>query len=264
MESQPAQGWWQASDGRWYHPDAADSDEVNPPAPPRWWENSVLVVLALLLCTVPGLVLLWLKRQWGLGTKLTVTGIILGLFLFGVKVQSDVRAARTQTVGPRAAAVAENGHLTRFGATQAEWPKYHQVNPYGRSGWDLDPRLPGGQSSRYTSIMVQAGRVSSLGLQLPDGTSADQALAEALTELPGDATVLWRADATTCSLVGVDSATLRQVAGTGIGAPPGRVLITLTTKTVYGDGFDPNNANRATLVAADIPQPTDPEAQCPR
>ncbi len=211
-------------------------------------------------CSLPGLVLVWVKRQWGIGIKLLLTVVAVASIIAGFKLQDDFAARAT---APRVAAVTD-GRLTRFGATESDWLANHQPNPYDASSWDLDPRLPGGQAARYTTVAVTDGRVTSLDLRLPDGTSADQAIAEVLTELPPDTIVLWRADGATCSSLSAESVTLRQLA-TSIAGGTGQVLITLSTRSVFNTAFDPMNVNHAKIVAAStpVPAPADGIPQCP-
>lgn len=52
--------------------------------PQRWFENTALVVVSLLLCGVVGLVLVWLKRQWTTTTKVVVTVVVVALTMIGV------------------------------------------------------------------------------------------------------------------------------------------------------------------------------------
>lgn len=49
-------------------------------SPQGWWENPVLVIAGLFLLCVFGLVLVWIKRQWSLRTKLIITGVTLAVF----------------------------------------------------------------------------------------------------------------------------------------------------------------------------------------
>jgi hypothetical protein len=52
--------------------------------PQRWFENTALVVVSLLLCGVVGLILVWLKRQWTTTTKVVVTVVVVALTMIGV------------------------------------------------------------------------------------------------------------------------------------------------------------------------------------
>jgi len=63
--------------------DPTASQSVNEPVDPqRWYENTALVVVALLVFSVFGLVLVWLKRQWSTTTKVIITAAVAGLLVY--------------------------------------------------------------------------------------------------------------------------------------------------------------------------------------
>lgn len=108
-ESPQGEGWWLASDGRYYPPQPGESvpppfgDHGRPPVPlagRQWWQHPLLIVAGLLLCFPVGLILLWVS-PWKLAVKSGVTALIVvlvGISLATAPDESDSLAAGADAV----------------------------------------------------------------------------------------------------------------------------------------------------------------------
>lgn len=87
-----APGWWRASDGRWYPPEASASPTLSANAVLQgaqpWWGNPGVVVLMLFCCFPVGLALMWSGTRWTNRTKATMTPVVLSLFALGMIVDA--------------------------------------------------------------------------------------------------------------------------------------------------------------------------------
>jgi hypothetical protein len=131
--------------------------------------------------------------------------------------------------------------LTGFGATAAEWAAHHQADPTKAPGTAYLPYVngPAGLSGdQYQRVQVTAGRVTSYGITLPEGTSLAAAEQFLAAQLPADAKLTSTftgpaAGGGSCLLLNYQSATLGRVLGAPpIGDPRGTVGAELSTLAV--------------------------------
>jgi hypothetical protein len=93
-DQQPEEpGWWLASDGKWYPPESAPTQQ-QPTAPQtqqlpagtlpssgtRWFEQTWFLIVALLFCFPVGLFLVW-RKPWHNGVKIAITAAFAALLI---------------------------------------------------------------------------------------------------------------------------------------------------------------------------------------
>ena len=91
-------GWWQASDGNWYPPQAAPqplppttqgvpiatgpnpgSGDIGVNEQTPWYEQIWVLALSLLFCFPIGLIFVWINKRFSQTTKIVVTAVVLAL-----------------------------------------------------------------------------------------------------------------------------------------------------------------------------------------
>jgi hypothetical protein len=136
------------------------------------------------------------------------------------------------------------GQVVGFGAADADWDAHHIVDPAGAPGALYNPDSAIGMP-RYQAVGHDLGHVDGYVMRFP-GMSLEKARAEAMAELPADATILWTNEQATCAQMEVRSATLGTVLAP-LGDQAGEVHIYLdTVDDATGDAsLDPSNINEA-------------------
>jgi hypothetical protein len=135
-----------------------------------------------------------------------------------------------------------------YGATEREWDAAHSAAsdfPAG-SAYDSDSSLPqveGHAGARYTEVHGEGGRIVSYVYHFPSAPIAAAQRAVLSSELPADAHQLGFAIKPTCTVMLVESATLRRTLS-GKVAHAGRVAVQFTS------GPDENSYSAGAVSAA--------------
>lgn len=58
-------------------------NELSIPNQSKWYENTIIIILLLVCCFPVGLILLWIKKEWSIRTKLIITAAWLLLLAVG-------------------------------------------------------------------------------------------------------------------------------------------------------------------------------------
>lgn len=150
--------------------------------------------------------------------------------------------------GPIPSAAPVDGGGAGFGATDAEWSRWHVADRSKPAGaaYDPDPRLPadgGSIGSRYTNVVHQAGRVLGYTMTMDPGTDLATSVAAILAELPPDTVTVWSARGEGCFLRQLRSPTLARLLGAL--APHGGVLVEYEPR-------DPEHTTADEITAATV------------
>jgi hypothetical protein len=152
--------------------------------------------------------------------------------------------------------------ITGFGATTADWNASHVADNVFAPGsvYNADPSLPtinGHTGARYVTVGGSNGRITSYSMNLHAEPIA-AAKAEALYEVPADATVLWAQSKDTCYQEVVTSATLAKALGPmPFGDTNGGVFFEFSTVAPDGtSSYSPGSVNEVIVEYGAVGGPT--------